>query len=80
LYWASGSPRSATRRHCCRALFADASQSCNLVNTAIASTQFLRNTGIEGGYFQGRLYEFLFYQGVLTDIETLAIENYLADR
>lgn len=57
------------------------SQSSNLVSTAIASTQFLRSTGLSsGGYFHGRLYEFLLYQGTLNNTTTFAIEDWLAAR
>jgi hypothetical protein len=62
-------------------LWEAASQTSNLVSTAIASTQFLRSTGVStGGLFHGRLYEFLFYEGTLDDAATFAIEDWLMAR
>lgn len=63
-------------------IFNQSTQTTNAVSTAIASTQFLRCTGIAetGGYFQGRLYEFLLYQGTLDDATTFAIEAFLAEK
>jgi hypothetical protein len=56
-------------------------QSTNLVSTAITATQFLRSTGLAtGGYFHGRLYEFLLYDGTLDNETTFAIEDWLAAR
>lgn len=57
------------------------SQSANLVSTAIAATQFLRNTSLHpDGFFHGRLYEFLLYGGVLDNQTTFAVEAFLADK
>ena len=57
------------------------SQSNNLVSTAIATTQFMRSTGLSsGGYFHGRLYEFLLYEGTLDNATTFAIEDWLLAR
>lgn len=62
-------------------LWETTSQSSNLVSTAIASTQFLRSTGLtSGGFFHGRLYEFLLYQGTLDNSTTFAIEDWLSAR
>ncbi len=62
-------------------LWVDAFQSTNLISTAIASTQFLRSTGVSsGGLFHGRLYEFLFYEGTLDNASTFAIEDWLMAR
>lgn len=59
-------------------LFTDDFQDTGVVAAEISSTQFLRSTGLEtGGYFDGHLYEFLFYQSTLTDESIFAIENYL---
>lgn len=54
-------------------------QTSNLPSTAIAATQFLRSTGIAetGGYFDGRIYEVLLYQGTLDNATTFAIEAFL---
>jgi hypothetical protein len=58
-----------------------ASQTSNLVSTAITATQFLRSTGLAtGGYFHGHLYELLLYDGTLDDETTFAIEDWLAAR
>jgi hypothetical protein len=57
------------------------SQGSNLVSTAIAATQFLRATGLAtGGYFHGRLYKFLLYDGTLDNETTFAIEDWLVAR
>jgi hypothetical protein len=62
-------------------IYAQNQELSNLVTTAITATQFLRNTGISpAGYFEGRLYEFLLYDGTLDDATTFAIENWLALR
>jgi hypothetical protein len=62
-------------------LWEDATQGSNLTSTAITTTQFLRNTGLaSGGYFHGRLYEFLLYDGTLDNATTFAIEDFLAAR
>lgn len=62
-------------------LWETTSQSSNLVSTAIASTQFLRSTGLSsGGFFHGRLYEFLLYQGTLDNSTTFAVEDWLSAR
>ena len=62
-------------------IFAADSQTASLTSTAIASTQFLRCTGIStNGYFDGRIFEFLLYDGVLDDATTFAIEDWLAAR
>lgn len=62
-------------------IFAAASQTASLTSTAIASTQFLRCTGIStNGYFDGKIFEFLLYDGVLDDATTFAIEDWLAAR
>lgn len=59
-------------------LFADDWQDMGIDGTEITATQFLRNTGVDGdGYFDGHLYEFLFYEGTLTNEVIFAIENYL---
>jgi hypothetical protein len=56
-------------------------QSSNLVSTAIAATQFLRNTSLTpDGFFHGRLYEFLLYGGTLDNQTTFAVEDFLADK
>jgi len=63
-------------------IFSESSQTSNATSTAIASTEFLRCTGITetGGYFQGRLYEVLLYQGTLDDPTTFAVESFLAEK
>lgn len=59
-------------------IFADDAQEAGLITTAISTTQFLRNTALSNdGYFDGHLYEFLFYNGVLADQTIFDIENYL---
>lgn len=62
-------------------LFDAAFELTNADPSAVASTEFLRCSGLPGGgYFDGHLYELLFYDGVLDDAETHAIETYLAGR
>jgi hypothetical protein len=62
-------------------IYTVASEVNSLGTDTINSTQFLRSTGIlSGAYFQGRLYEFLLYDGTLDDATTFAIENWLALR
>lgn len=59
-------------------VFADDFQSTGVTTTEITSTQFLRNTALDSdGFFDGHLYEFLFYNGVLSNETIFAIENYL---
>ena len=53
----------------------------NLPSPTIASTEFLRSSGLSGGgYFDGHLYEFLLYEGTLDDATTFAIEDWLMAR
>ena len=61
-------------------IFAETSQSASLTSTAIASTQFLRSTGLAAGHFHGHLYEFLLYDGTLDTPTTFAIEDWLMAR
>jgi hypothetical protein len=62
-------------------LFETASETQSLTSTAISATQFLRSSGIStGGFFDGHLYEFLLYNGVLDDATTFAIEDWLMAR
>lgn len=62
-------------------LFEATSQTSNINSSAIASTEFLRSSAIStGGFFHGRLYEFLLYAGTLDDEDTFAIEDWLAAR
>jgi hypothetical protein len=62
-------------------IFTTASQVSALVENEITATQFLRNTGVSPvGYFDGRIYEFLLYQGTLSDATTFAVEDWLAAR
>ncbi|MGY6696037.1 MAG: hypothetical protein ACXIUW_08430 [Roseinatronobacter sp.] len=61
-------------------VFAETSQSSGLTSTAIASTEFLRSTGLGEGYFSGHLYEFLLYDGTLDTPTTFAIEDWLMAR
>ena len=60
-------------------IFNASQQTSNLPSTAIAATQFLRSSGIAetGGYFDGRIYEILLYQGTLDNATTFAIEAFL---
>ena len=51
----------------------------NLVSTAIATTQFLRCTGLStDGHFHGRLHEILMFDGTLDEETTFAVEDWLA--
>ena len=64
-------------------IFSAETQSTNASSSAVATTQFLRCTGLGGaplGNFNGRLYEFLLYEGTLSDATTFAIENFLASK
>jgi hypothetical protein len=62
-------------------IFAATSQISSLPTDAVSATQFLRSSGIaSGGYFDGRIYEFLLYEGTLNDATTFAIEDWLAVR
>lgn len=64
-------------------IFAAESQTTNPSSSAIGATQFLRSTGLGAaplGNFNGRLYEFLLYEGTLTDATTFAIEGFLASK
>jgi hypothetical protein len=63
-------------------IYTGASETSSVTSTAIGSTQFLRNTGITGsdGFFEGHLYEFLLYDGTLSDADTFAIENWLSSK
>jgi hypothetical protein len=50
-------------------------------STAVSATQFLRSSAIStGGFFDGHLYEFLLYNGVLDNATTFAIEDWLMAR
>jgi len=82
---AAGATSSANTRFWLRqnriGLWEATSQSSNLSSTAIATTQFLRSTGLStNGYFHGHLYEFLLYDGTLDDETTFAVEDWLAER
>ncbi|MEL4071741.1 hypothetical protein WKW50_16475 [Ochrobactrum sp. GPK 3] len=60
-------------------LYAAGYDSSNNVTTALTSMQFLRCSSLTtGGYFNGEVYEFLFYEGTLSDADTFAIEEHLA--
>lgn len=64
-------------------IFSDTSQTTNPNSSAIAATQFLRCTGLGAaplGNFNGRIYEFLLYEGTLNDATTFAIEGFLASK
>jgi hypothetical protein len=57
------------------------SQTSSLTSTAITSTQFLRNSGLSNnGHLDGRLYEFLLYEGTLDNDTTFAVEGFLASK
>jgi hypothetical protein len=56
-------------------------QTSTVATTAISATQFLRSTGLSGApSFDGHLYEFLLYDGVLDNATTFAIEDWLMAR
>lgn len=65
-------------------IFTATNQSTNADSNALTAAQFLRSTGLTtpagAGYFDGQLYEFLLYTGVLSNTDTFAIENWLATR
>jgi hypothetical protein len=53
----------------------------NEITTAIAATQFLRNTALtSGGFFGGHIYEFLLYDGTMSNEQTFAVEDFLAEK
>lgn len=59
-------------------VYTDPTQGTNQDSSAGATTEFLRCTSLSSnGYFNGRLYEFLYYDGTLDDTTTFAIEDYL---
>lgn len=64
-------------------IFSAETQTSNPSTSAIGATQFLRCTGLGAaplGNFNGRLYEFLLYEGTLNDATTFAIETFLASK
>ncbi len=82
---AAGTTSAPYARCCLRqnraGLWETTSQSNNLSSTAIATTQFLRPTGLStNGYFHGHLCEFLLDDGTVDDETTFTIEDWLATR
>lgn len=64
-------------------IFSAETQTTNPNSSAVATTQFMRCTGLGAapiGNFNGRLYEFLLYEGTLSDATTFAIENFLVSK